>query len=182
MALLGVGCGPTMSLPDTAAGSTSSNGAPPDAAGGDADDGAGAFDPGDGAADSGGESSESSTGAPPFMDSDVVGVWLCTGDNDPFAMHIVDYTSPDQISGSVCADFTSAVDPLEWGPCATLTVHPIGGGPFLPIYAEVYHPMNATVWVVSAALHYDTASDTMEGTWLEPSDDEPLVVSCLRLE
>ena len=180
MALLGLGCGPTTGLPDPAMGSTGSNEAPEGAGGDGDDDGAGgAFNP----ASTSSSGGDSSTGAPPFMDSDVIGIWLCTGDNDPFVMHVVDYMSPSTLSGSVCADWNAASNPLQWGPCANLTAHPIGGGPFLPIYAEVYDPIEGTFWEVSAGLFYDTALDSMEGTWLGPSGgEEPIVVSCLRLE
>lgn len=188
VALLGLGCGPTMGLPDPSVGSTGSNGAPQDAGGDAGDDGAGgAFDPEDGLSDDGGSTGssggDSSTGAPPFMDGDVIGVWLCTGDNPPFVMHVDDYMSPSDLSGSVCADWNAASDPLQWGPCANLSAHPIGGGAFLPVYAEVYDPLEGSFWTVSAGLIYDTASDSMEGTWLGPSNgEEPIAVSCLRLQ
>jgi len=175
VALLGMGCGPTKGLPEPDVDPESANDAPQGAGGDDdgGDDGAGASDPGD--------DEPPATGTPRFMDSDIVGSWLCTGDSDPFAMHIDDYVSPD-ISGRVCADYLGDVDPLTWEPCGTLTLEPTASGSFLPIVAEVYYPVDGSTWTVSAGLRYHTAEDTMQGTWLGASDnDEPLVVSCLRL-
>ena len=192
LVLVCFGCGPTMGIPDPAMTSTNSTDAAQDGGGDDDDDdGADAADPtttglpdpGDTGSSSGSSSGdgESSTGAPPFMDGDVIGSWLCTGDGQPFVMHIEGYMSPSQVSGEVCASWNNAVDPMQWGPCATLTLHPIGGGAYLPVYAQVYNPIEGTTWVVDAALLYDTASDTMDGMWAGLGEDEG-AISCLRLQ
>ncbi|MBL4686773.1 MAG: hypothetical protein JKY37_19405 [Nannocystaceae bacterium] len=122
--------------------------------------------------------SNGSTGEP-FQDSDVLGGWLCTGESDPFFMEIADYTSPQQLTGQVCASWNGAQAPQEWAPCAPLSSHPIGDGPMLWIFAMIDEASKA--WTVSAWLTYDPASDSMEGQWQGPGVPMDATVACTRV-
>lgn len=187
--MLLVGCGPAVVEPEDGASGTSSTAA--GSSGTVDDDGGTTAWPGtdDGGSSPGstgvGSSSGvgSSTSEEMFEDGDVIGSWLCEGDDDPFVMHIDDYASPSALQGRVCAAWNGAEDPLQWEPCGDLSAHPIGGGPYLPIYAMIDDPVAGETWTVSADLIYDVPTDSMKGFWHEmPGEPIEREVACVRVE
>lgn len=111
---------------------------------------------------------------------DVLGLWLCEGDEDPFTLSIVDYADSQQLEGSVCANWNGEPDPLLWGPCGELTSHPLGGGTNLWIYAVVEGD-EGKGWTVSASLNYDVGTNSMMGTWSGAGRSDGSAITCAAL-
>lgn len=95
---------------------------------------------------------------------DALGLWVCSVDEESFTLAIDGYPAPQQLEGEVCASWNGETEPMQWGPCAELSSHPLGGGAELWIYATITEERGAN-WVVSAALLYDTETDSMTGVW-----------------
>ncbi len=162
---LTVGCGPAISIDENGSGTSTTS------------------EPDSGTTTSAADTSsggESSTGEP-FADEDVHGGWLCEGDVEPFFMDIVQYTSPHQLMGSVCASWNDARDPTQWGPCGTLTSHPLGGGVEIWIFAMIEDPEQGLERTVDAVLVYDTTNDRLEGFGAGPSVPPGSQVVCVRI-
>lgn len=177
-----IGCGPAVGTPTSDESSGGATTAAESTSSGGTSTSAGTEPTTASTAAASGSSSESSGGV--VYDPDqALGVWLCEGGPEPFAIHVDAYdpgTGAPLAEGRACASWNDAPAPRDWEPCGELTLHPIGSWPVFALYVQISSDRGS--WLINGILQWDPANDTLRGSLMGEAGASKGDVTCARVE